>query len=1541
MKVEGLYMSSKGALMRRTLILSVVMLLCSVPLMATGSKEDLLVIDIHTGTSSNSKLGWNITNVGDLLGDGYDDYAIGAPGINKVYIWNDWIPAGFTTATGAQTSPDWIITGSSGSDFGWSISGLGDYDGDGNGDLIIGAPGENRAYIFKGRSASTALTHNDASISINGRAGEDFGQSVAGLEFEGPGYVFAAVGAPDNDHIVETSGNQNLSTGAIFVYNLTYLHSQGTTSLPWHHTMESNGFIIKGDGNNSRFGHVVANIGDINLDGRDDLGIGDPFQIESDATNNGAFFIQYGKSLQNQLPEFLAPTCDGVIYGRNNSYFGWSTARIFDVLGTSDDDLLIGAPLEGPGHAYIFMGSSVAFNVRMYRGDPADVEYVGINNHDRFGWSLCRADIISQFAQPQLFFGSPGYDNGTSSNSGAVFGFYGVTPATYLAQNSDTSYVGGSQGINLGYSVSEVKYESNQSRLASSAPYHGSNDVGRIYILERNKLPEIGTITVFPSSGNQDTVFDITVIYKDDDNDPASFVEVTIYNDSAGMNPILTLNLNKTEGDPESGEQYLVQTKLPNSIHPADRSARLYMDARAKAVRGSVSTVKSQSIRPGPIVDGIAPSAPENVYTSYGGLVESQREEGTFYVNWEWPDEDGGFPLPSNPGIGTVSSLLIKIQENDPITESNWDDAILYREIRSNIPDRPLARDSTVIGSLDPLTNPNGIRLERRNRTVQTPRLYHVAIRGVDDVGNMGQISESVSYEPWWKRPLVPNPLDEPTLSDHPGDDGGQLLVFWGGSTMLDTEYYWVFIDEEPFETIEISNGVYRTPDFNVTRDNDIFYDSYNFSKGLVIDTWSGGPIIDGRSYYAAVVPVNWLGQFDPLVVPSLPAKVINDNETAIATIKDLTWESTAGPAEISITLYWTPSKDPKFTSYKIYGQSYSFEDLDNAILIATITNRANSSYRVTRMAGDDLEQGKQYGFAILVEDYNDHINTKLTRDENYVYPCRAIISGVEPMEQVKGVNMRDKDNDGGGALVLTWYSLIIQGRFWSYKVYFSDEPILSVSAVDPFLVIGDHRTDEIEINMSGDLPLIDGKDYYAVVTIVDWNDVENTLIDRNNTGGPTQPVNQSDTTPPVGVSGIRLDPEWDPEKVEKNRLRLLWNSMPFEIVPDFNHYIITYWSPQDPSTPRDVKIFERDINSLIIDGLRRGTTYFFNVSMVDDNGNRGTGGMPINGTTAGENLPPHTITISLTIVDDEQEIIIVYLNDTEEYTIDISNILKNSDIFFGADAQDDYTSLNRMLWLWNLTTPDGTSIEKDTSNWKIGDLKPGTYTIKLSVGDDEGAWSDEIVVRLIITQEPERELPWWIWLIVILVVIIVSIVIIFVVMRSSKTSQEKEIMEQYNNRLKEIDSMEPIYVNLPSWTCSCGTTAVNITKSATCPACYESFEGVPIDGIDQYLKDHELVLNEMRIAVPLGWQGQENAIGQAEKDLEERKKRSKEALDEQFAPYLKVIEKKKEIKKEEKEEEEQKPPEQPTVSTPGVVVPGQMPPPTESAPSMGQPPKM
>ena len=182
-----------------------------------------------------------------------------------------------------------------------------------------------------------------------------------------------------------------------------------------------------------------------------------------------------------------------------------------------------------------------------------------------------------------------------------------------------------------------------------------------------------------------------------------------------------------------------------------------------------------------------------------------------------------------------------------------------------------------------------------------------------------------------------------------------------------------------------------------------------------------------------------------------------------------------------------------------------------------------------------------------------------------------------------------------------------------------------------------------------------------------------------------------------------------------------------------------------------------------------------------------------------------------------------------------------------------------------------------------------GNYQVSLLVVDEHGERSENTTITFIAVAEEDPTPATTIILFVILALMIIAIpIVVFFVIKSGKKSKEKEIQEQYESRKKEIESMEPIYMDLPTWTCSCGTTQVPITESANCPACYESHEGIPIDGIDKYLQDHDLVLDEMNIKIPLGWQGQDVAISNAEKELEERKQRALEALEEEYGPYLK-----------------------------------------------------
>lgn len=128
--------------------------------------------------------------VADFDGSGGFDVAVGAPSSNKVYIYMNVDLAG-----GAPAAPT-EVSGPSGSDrFGETLA-AGDFDGDGNDELVVGDPGATvdgtanagRAYIIPSDGGfGTVFTLGDASP----EADQSFGRGLAVGSFSGSGTVLA------------------------------------------------------------------------------------------------------------------------------------------------------------------------------------------------------------------------------------------------------------------------------------------------------------------------------------------------------------------------------------------------------------------------------------------------------------------------------------------------------------------------------------------------------------------------------------------------------------------------------------------------------------------------------------------------------------------------------------------------------------------------------------------------------------------------------------------------------------------------------------------------------------------------------------------------------------------------------------------------------------------------------------------------------------------------------------------------------------------------------------------------------------------------------------------------------------------------------------------------------------------------------------------------------------------------------------------------------------------------------------------------------
>ncbi len=185
-----------------------------------------------------------------MNGDGYDDVAIGGStwdGLRGyVEIWHG-------SATGLGSAPARTLEGSAAyCNFGQSLAGAGDVDGDGYDDLIIGAFGcaasLGSAELYRGSAAGIGAS--PATTLTGATSGAKFGQSVDG------------VGDVDGD------GHDDVIVGGHGTTRVAAVHHGSTSGLETTARPALSGGVT--------FGKLVTGAGDVDGDGHDDVLIGDP-----------------------------------------------------------------------------------------------------------------------------------------------------------------------------------------------------------------------------------------------------------------------------------------------------------------------------------------------------------------------------------------------------------------------------------------------------------------------------------------------------------------------------------------------------------------------------------------------------------------------------------------------------------------------------------------------------------------------------------------------------------------------------------------------------------------------------------------------------------------------------------------------------------------------------------------------------------------------------------------------------------------------------------------------------------------------------------------------------------------------------------------------------------------------------------------------------------------------------------------------------------------------------------------------------------------
>ncbi len=219
---------------------------------------------VMNGEMISDRFGYSVSSAGDVNGDGFSDVIIGsinndAGGMNagRAYV--------YFGAANMDSIADWISTGEASEDqFGSSVASVGDVNGDGFGDIIVGAylndaGGSNagRAYVYFG---GTNMDSTADWIFTGEAEGDFFGHSVATPgDVNGDGISDIMVGAPYNDFAGTDAGKAYLYLSSpvipVELTSFSATYNQNKITLHWETASELNnkGFNVERSINKSEW----------------------------------------------------------------------------------------------------------------------------------------------------------------------------------------------------------------------------------------------------------------------------------------------------------------------------------------------------------------------------------------------------------------------------------------------------------------------------------------------------------------------------------------------------------------------------------------------------------------------------------------------------------------------------------------------------------------------------------------------------------------------------------------------------------------------------------------------------------------------------------------------------------------------------------------------------------------------------------------------------------------------------------------------------------------------------------------------------------------------------------------------------------------------------------------------------------------------------------------------------------------------------------------------------------------------------------------
>ncbi len=264
-----------------------------------------------------------VSSAGDFNGDGYDDVIVGA---SMALVGGNTMGRAYIYYGGPlmdSTADITVTAGANLDQLGSSVARGGDLNGDGYGDVLIGAPYADAVPGSGDDSGKAYIIYGGAAVNSE----IDLGSTNASLTtltgFADFGFFGTSVGYAGD---VNNDGFSDIVVGGRYLGNDPSF--KGRAYVYWGGSLPdaTPDVTLIGENKDDRFGTAVAGIGDVDGDGHDDILVG-AYLSDGSGTDNGRVYLYPGDSLASGDVKSTGDARASFTGGVSNGWAGYSVFR--------------------------------------------------------------------------------------------------------------------------------------------------------------------------------------------------------------------------------------------------------------------------------------------------------------------------------------------------------------------------------------------------------------------------------------------------------------------------------------------------------------------------------------------------------------------------------------------------------------------------------------------------------------------------------------------------------------------------------------------------------------------------------------------------------------------------------------------------------------------------------------------------------------------------------------------------------------------------------------------------------------------------------------------------------------------------------------------------------------------------------------------------------------------------------------------------------------------------------------------------------------